>query len=141
MIEDPETQAIAVETLETLTPHSIQLQELSDQAAEAVLSQDLGAPLTNLVDALAIFTDSIKTSRKVLGLYPHGVADHLEKQLLDLLQGVLREREQENLQTLAVILEYDLPHHFEQWRQQGLPALLQSSKSRIASINLTETID
>ena len=133
MTEPNDVRAIALDTLQTLRPFTLELQKLSDEAALSCSSGDLGEPFKALVDAIAIFSDSLKTARRILQLHPHGVGDLMETQLLELLQDLLKEREQENLEALTILLEFDLPNHFEQWRETALPALITTCGASLQS--------
>jgi hypothetical protein len=121
---------VAQETLQSLIEYLPTLESYCRKAAQAVYEKEFSAEnLPKIIEGITILTDAVLNVKQIfrIGLIqPLGV---LEADLLSIMKDLLTSQQRGQKEYMQELLGFHLPKNLEQWRTQGLPALIRARDS------------
>lgn len=116
---------IALETLKDLSEYIPILIRLSQDASGTLQTNEFIPIFSKLLDGINTLSEAILSVRKVLriGIMPQ--VDLLEADLLSILKDILNCQKEGEAIYFKQLLGEHLPNNLDQWKNEGIPALIQ----------------
>jgi hypothetical protein len=118
---------LAEETLQDLLPFCEGLADMSRRVAA-----DLGSherEFRQLVDGIEMLIESVMTVRMTLRVAAIPPVNVLEAEIVSILRDLVDSKQAGNQAHLSELLSEHLPKHLEDWRREGIPALIRCRDS------------
>lgn len=120
---------IAEETLQNLLDFTSHLEQFSRQSAEKLLAHQVPQEFMKLIDGIEIFTGGLVQVRMTLRIGRLEPVSVLEADLLSILKDLVEFTESGDRDYVIDLLQNHLPLNLEDWRREGIPALIRSRDS------------
>lgn len=118
---------LAEETLQELLPYCEGLSDMSMRVAADLTGHQ--REFRQLIDGIEMLIESVVTVRMTLRAGAIQSVKVLEAELLSIMKDLLDAQQAGRAEYLQTILGEHLPAHLEEWRTQGLPALIRCRDS------------
>lgn len=125
---------VAENTLHLLIEYTTHLENYSLEAASALAAHPTAhlPEIVTLIDGASTFIDSILTAKETLKIKYTPELASLKTELFELLKETYSYLEIKEFSHAASILKNQLPQHFTEWRNQGIPSIIKAiSQERI----------
>jgi hypothetical protein len=120
---------LAEETLQTLLEFTKQLEQLSRQAAAKLEAGIKPQEFLRLIDGLETFSAALLQIKQVLRIGVLGPVNVLEADLASVLKDLIDFTEAGNREYVIDLLQNHLPLNIQDWRLEGIPALIRARDS------------
>ncbi|MGK5084505.1 hypothetical protein WDW37_14515 [Bdellovibrionota bacterium FG-1] len=120
---------LAEETLQSLMEFTTHLEKLSRQSASKLEAKVTPSEFLRLVDGIETFTDALMQTKQILRIGRMEPINVLEADLASILKDLVEFTESGQKDYVIDLLKNHLPINLEDWRREGIPALIRSRDS------------
>ena len=120
---------MADETLQTLIPFSLHIEELCAVVAARFRAGESPPEFTRLIDDIQVFSDAYQSVKQVMRLGLITSIQVLEADLVSIMKDALTYSQNGNPGYVAELLETHLPQNLREWREVGIPTILKARQS------------
>ena len=120
---------IAEDTLQNLLEFTTHLEQLSRNSAEKLQAGQVPHEFLKLVDGIDTFTSALIQVRQILRIGRLEPVHVLEADLMSILKDLVEFTENGNREYVVDLLQNHLPLNLDDWRREGIPALIRSRDS------------
>jgi phosphoenolpyruvate carboxylase len=121
---------VAQETLQNLIEYLPTLESFCRRASQTVYEKEFAMDsLSKVIEGITILTDAVLNVKQVFRIGIISPLDVLEADLLSIMKDILSAQQRDQKEYMEELLGHHLPKNLEQWRTQGLPALIRARDS------------
>jgi hypothetical protein len=120
---------LAEETLQSLSEFTLHLESFSRQAADHLEAGQFPHEFVKLVEGIQTFTEALEGSKSILRITKLDPVNILEADLTSILKDLLSFAEGGEKEFVVDLMRNHLPLNLEDWRREGIPALIRSRDS------------